>query len=36
MIPGGTPTQFHEILKSELAKFGKLVKAAGIKSDAGG
>ena len=36
MITGGTPAQFHEILKSELAKFGKLIKAAGIKGDAGG
>jgi len=35
MITGGTPAQFHEILKSELAKFGKLIKAAGIKGDAG-
>jgi len=36
MITGGTPAQFQEILKSELAKFGKLIKAAGIKGDAGG
>lgn len=36
LITGGTPAQFHEILKSELAKFGKLIKAAGIKSEAGG
>jgi tripartite-type tricarboxylate transporter receptor subunit TctC len=35
MITGGTPEQFREILKSELAKFGKLVKAAGIKGDSG-
>lgn len=35
-ITGGTPEQFHEYLKSELAKFGKLVKAAGIKIDGGG
>ena len=33
---GGTPEQFHEILKSELAKLGKLIKEAGIKADAGG
>ena len=31
MITGGTPEQFHELLKSELAKFGKLVKQAGVK-----
>ncbi len=35
MITGGTPEQFREILKSELAKFGKLIKAAGIKGDSG-
>lgn len=35
MITGGTPEQFREILKSELAKFGKLIKAAGIKGDNG-
>ena len=35
MITGGTPEQFREILKSELAKFGKLVKATGIKGDSG-
>ena len=35
-ITGGTPEQFHEYLKSELAKFGKLVKEAGIKGEAGG
>lgn len=35
MITGGTPEQFREILKSELAKFGKLIKAAGIKGDGG-
>ena len=33
---GGTPEQFHEILKSELAKLGKLIKEAEIKADAGG
>jgi tripartite-type tricarboxylate transporter receptor subunit TctC len=31
LITGGTPAQFHETLKSELTKFGKLIKAAGIK-----
>ncbi len=35
MITGGTPEQFREILKSELAKFGRLIKQAGIKGDAG-
>jgi tripartite-type tricarboxylate transporter receptor subunit TctC len=35
-ITGGTPEQFHEYLKSELAKFGKLVKEAGIKGETGG
>ncbi|MGZ8203797.1 MAG: Bug family tripartite tricarboxylate transporter substrate binding protein [Burkholderiales bacterium] len=32
-VNGGTPEQFQAHLKSELAKYGKLVKAAGIKSD---
>ena len=36
MITGGTAAQFQDLLKSELAKFGKLIKAAGIKGDAGG
>jgi tripartite-type tricarboxylate transporter receptor subunit TctC len=35
-IVGGTPEQFHAYLKSELAKFSKLVKEAGIKAAAGG
>ena len=35
-IIGSTPEQFHAYLKSELAKFSKLVKAAGIKAAAGG
>ena len=30
-ITGGTPEQFHDYLKSELAKFGTLVKETGIK-----
>jgi tripartite-type tricarboxylate transporter receptor subunit TctC len=34
-ITGGTPEQFHEYLKAELAKFGKLVKEAGIKGEVG-
>ena len=33
-VTGGTPEQFGDYLKAELAKFGKLVKAAGIKPDA--
>ena len=33
LITGGSPEQFRDILKSELAKFGKLVKQAGIKGD---
>jgi tripartite-type tricarboxylate transporter receptor subunit TctC len=32
-VTGGTPEQFHEILKAELAKFRKLVKEAGIKGE---
>ena len=36
VIIGGTPEQFHAYLKSEVAKFGKLVKSAGIKAAAGG
>ena len=35
-VTGGSPEQFHDLLKSELAKFGKLVKEAGIKSETGG
>ncbi len=35
-IIASTPEQFHAYLKSELAKFSKLVKAAGIKAAAGG
>jgi tripartite-type tricarboxylate transporter receptor subunit TctC len=34
-IVGGTPEQFHAYLKAEIAKFGKLVKAAGIQSAGG-
>ena len=36
VIIGGTSEQFHAYLKSEVAKFGKLVKSAGIKAAAGG
>lgn len=35
-IIGGTPEQFHAYLKAEVEKFGKLVKAAGIKAASGG
>jgi tripartite-type tricarboxylate transporter receptor subunit TctC len=35
-IIASTPEQFHAYLKSEVTKFGKLVKAAGIKAAAGG
>ena len=35
-IIASTPEQFHAYLKAEVAKFGKLVKAAGIKAAAGG
>lgn len=32
-ITGGTPGEMHAYLKKELAKYGKLVKEAGIKAD---
>jgi tripartite-type tricarboxylate transporter receptor subunit TctC len=35
-IVASTPEQFHAYLRSEVATFGKLVKAAGIKAAAGG
>jgi tripartite-type tricarboxylate transporter receptor subunit TctC len=35
-IIASTPAEFHAYLKSELVKFEKLVKAAGIKAAAGG
>ena len=35
-IIASTPEQFHAYLRAEVAKFGKLVKAAGIKAAAGG
>ena len=35
-IVASTPEQFHACLRSEVEKFGKLVKAAGIKAAAGG
>lgn len=31
IITGGTPEQFHEYLKSDLAKYGKLIRAIGLK-----
>jgi tripartite-type tricarboxylate transporter receptor subunit TctC len=31
---GGTPEQFHDYLKSELAKFSTLIREAGIKAEA--
>ena len=31
IVTGGTPQQFLDILKADLAKYGKLVKAVGIK-----
>ena len=34
-ITGGAPEWFRDYLKSEFAKFGKLVRQAGIKADAG-
>ena len=35
-VTGGTPDVAREILKSELTKFGKLIKEAGIAAAAGG
>ena len=35
ILIGGTPEQFRDYLRAEYAKFGKLVKAAGIKDAAG-
>ena len=35
-VIASTPEQFHAYLKAEVAKFEKLVKAAGIKAAAGG
>ena len=32
-IVRGTPEQFRQLLQSELNKFGKLVREAGIKYD---
>ncbi|MBI4193874.1 MAG: tripartite tricarboxylate transporter substrate binding protein [Betaproteobacteria bacterium] len=36
VVTAGTPEDFRDYLKSELAKFERLVKAAGIKPAAGG
>ena len=33
VITGGTPEQFRDYLQTEFAKFGKLVKEAGIKGE---
>lgn len=35
-VTGGTPEQLQDYFRSELAKYGKLIKAAGIKPSAGG
>ncbi len=35
IITSGTPEQFRDYLKAEFAKFGKLVKEAGLKGDTG-
>lgn len=35
IIHGGTPAQFRDYLKAEVAKYGKLVKEAGLKIDGG-
>ena len=35
-VTGGTLEQYQDYLRSELAKYGKLIKAAGIKPSAGG
>jgi tripartite-type tricarboxylate transporter receptor subunit TctC len=34
-ITGGSPEQFHEYWKLELAKYGKLIREAGIKPESG-
>ena len=34
-ITGGSPEWFHEYWKSELAKYGKLIREAGIKPESG-
>jgi tripartite-type tricarboxylate transporter receptor subunit TctC len=36
LAPGGTPEQCRDIMRSEMDKYGKLVKAAGIKAERGG
>jgi tripartite-type tricarboxylate transporter receptor subunit TctC len=32
-IQGGTPEQFGNVIKSEVEKWGRIVKAAGIQAD---
>lgn len=32
---GGTPARFRDYLRAEIAKYGKLIRAAGIKAEAG-
>jgi tripartite-type tricarboxylate transporter receptor subunit TctC len=34
-VTGGTPEEAHAYMKAEVAKYGKLVKTAGIKAEAG-
>jgi tripartite-type tricarboxylate transporter receptor subunit TctC len=36
VIAGGTPQELHDYLRSEFAKFGRLVKEAGIKAQPDG
>ena len=32
-IQGGTPEQFGNVIKAEVEKWGRIVKAAGIQAD---
>jgi tripartite-type tricarboxylate transporter receptor subunit TctC len=32
VVGGGTPEQFAELIRSETAKWAKVIKAAGIKT----
>jgi len=32
-VTGGTPEQFRDYIKTELAKYGKLIKAANIRNE---
>ena len=36
IVTATTPEEFHAYLRKELAKFGKLVKEAGIKAETPG